>query len=159
MKLVQTFVIAALLVCSSALARNEMLTVTKSNPTGISVSVSGNIAYCDAQLGSIVGSPVLNIVGTTVNVQSTITVGECAPPPPGFVPPPPVPYSITVPLGNLSDGTYSVHWSFVGGIPQTFSTTFIVVHGELVTLPVLSPITLGLLALALATCGIRAVRS
>jgi hypothetical protein len=119
------------------MAHGEHLFVSQASDGSIVVTLYGTLFYCDPLLGRFIGQPTFSVVAPNVNVVSTISMGECPAPPPGFVPPPPSPYAISVNLGVLPDGVYSTTWSFVGGIPQSFHTTFQIQAG---LLPVPMPV-------------------
>ncbi len=97
------------------------------------VTLSGQIRYCDPALGGFVGGPTFVVSIDSINVRSSTFSGECPPPPPGFIVPPPVPFEISANIGHVPDGTYTVIWSLTNidppGIVTTRSTTINVING------------------------------
>jgi hypothetical protein len=154
------FMLAATILTSThAHARNEQLSVTQAANQSIMVTLFGSILYCDPQLGGYPYSPsvsTVSVVGFNANIVSRIGVGECPAAPPGFVFPPPIPYSVVANLGVLPDGAYTATWVFVGGAPspQLFQTTFflqggtLLVPGPIPTLSLLSYLILSMLIAA-----------
>jgi hypothetical protein len=136
-------------------AVDDRLSFTQAPDGSVIATLSGAVPYCSY---AFTGSQ-LSIVGSTVNIISATVIADCPPPPPGFVAPPPSPYSVSVNLGVLADGSYSVTWSFAG--PQSLQPllgAFRVQGGALIdpfAVPTLSPIAYFLLLGLLAIYGRR----
>lgn len=130
-----------------AVAAEEQLAFGQAADGSVIVTLSGNIRFCDPLLGGFKGEPTASVTGTNINVVSNIVPGECGPPPPDFVPPPPVPYSISVNVGQLADGLYSAKWAFIffefGAVSQSFQRSLLIQGGipvgPVVAVPALSP--------------------
>jgi hypothetical protein len=96
------------LVAGTALANDETLSFAKATDGSILITLSGVIPYCDALMGGgFQGSPQFTINGNQIGITSTVLLGECPAPPPGFPPPAPTPYSLTISAGQLPNGTYT----------------------------------------------------
>ena len=161
--LVRAFVLAAIAVAlcgSNSFGVNERLSFSQSAEGLVAVTLDGQTPYCGDRP---VGAPAITISSTAITIVSAIQVGECPNPPPGFVFPPPTPYSFTANLAHLGDGTYHVVWGFAdpsGHIFQSVSSTFVVAHGSLIaSVPILSNVALFALAVVLAALGVAAIAS
>lgn len=144
---------------ATSFGRNEQLSFSQSGSGNVIVRLSGQIFYCDGEPGAFVGLPTVSISGNTFTISSTIIVPDCPAPPPGFVPPPPTPYTIDVDLGQLADGTYHVLWGFnISNTPvpfRRFSSSFTLTDGSLpASVPALTPVMATLMLLALGAIGI-----
>lgn len=157
----QFAILVLTMVASSSFGRHEQLSFSQSRGESVVVTLSGELHYCDGTLGGFVGSPQLAISGNQVDVVSTIFAGECPPPLPGSVFPPPHPYTISVDLGPLPDGVFHVSWSFVGigAVTQTFSSTITLSGGHLpAPVPIFSPPLTVAFAFLLSAIGIATLR-
>jgi len=140
---------AVALISSLACASGEQITVTQASDNGILVTLSGYLGYCDFSFN---GLPTSSVAGSSITITSNLLIGECPPPPLGFVPPSPAPYSFTVNLGKLPDRSFSVTWSFVPALAQSHQTFFLLQAGILsspAAVPVLSPLAYAILLLLL----------
>ena len=152
--------LAIVLVGSSAFAINEQLSFSQANDGSLIVNLSGQTPYCGTY---IVGTPTLTISGNQITVVSATAPGECPPPPPGFIFPPPTPYTVAANAGHLPDGTFDVTWEFTdsgaGNVIQRVSSVFVLFRGSLVApLPVLPPTLSALLLFTLAVVGVVTLR-
>jgi hypothetical protein len=126
----------SLLYGTSALAVNEQITFSQTLDGSVLATLSGGVAYCGDYF---VGSPTFAVSGNDITITSTTAPGECPQPPPGFQFPPPTPYSFTVNLGHLPDGTFHVTWQFVAGANSVWKRTlalFALSHGTVIPLAV-----------------------
>ena len=150
--------LSALLCSANAFAINERLSFSQAFDGTITITLDGETPYCGI---GVAGQPAVTISGTTITLVSGTQVGECPNPPPGFVFPPPTPYTYTTNVGHLSDGTYHIDWGFAdpgGHIFQSVSSTFVIVHAGLVaSVPALSRAVLVALAAMLAASGIAGI--
>ncbi len=140
---------AVALISSLACASGEQITVTQASDRSILVTLSGYLGYCDFSFN---GLPTSSVTRSSITITSNLLIGECPPPPPRFVPPSPTPYSFTVDLGKLPDGSFSVTWSFVPALTQPLQTFFLLQAGVLpgpAAVPALSPIAYAILLLLL----------
>jgi hypothetical protein len=126
---ISTLIMACTLLAGTpAFAVNEKVSVGQ-NPDGtIVATLSGDNSVCGF---GFFGSPTVTAAGANFTVTSTI-VGLGAPCPPGPVAL--IPYSISVNLGTVPDGSHIVTWSFVGLVMPSVSATF-TIAGALLVLP------------------------
>ena len=90
---------------------NEYISFEQSGSGDALATIHGDIPFCDAIIGyGFVGSPEVSSTQEGFAIASVAVPGECNPSPPPY--PPPVPYQMTVDLGVLADGQYSVTWTY-----------------------------------------------
>lgn len=116
-------------------AQDETFSFEQTGDGEILITLQGQVPYCAYNLGAFVGTPTIAVTDSSVAVSSNIVEGECNPPP---VVPPPQPFTLTVSAGLLSDGRYSVDWTYYDVSspaflpPQVFHSYFILNGGGLV---------------------------
>jgi hypothetical protein len=130
-------ILASLVLPVRALAANERVTFQKDTDGSIIATVSGLRPPCSFEfLQSSVA-----VAGFSVSIVTDTAEALCPVP---FPPSPPSPYSFSVNLGRLSDGTYSVGWSFrapflVGSPPIQPLTSSLVIQNAAVIDPFAVP--------------------
>ena len=150
------------LFAGTAFANNETLSFAKGSDGSILITLSGVIPYCDALMGGgFQGSPQLTINGNQISITSTVLSGECPPPLPGFTPPAPTPYSLTISAGQLPNGTYTVTWSLfnTNQVVRSATTTLIISATLPASIPLFTTIGAGLLLLTLCVAGGMVLRA
>jgi hypothetical protein len=150
------------LVAGTALANDETLSFAKATDGSILITLSGVIPYCDALMGGgFQGSPQFTINGNQIGITSTVLLGECPAPPPGFPPPASTPYSLTISAGQLPNGTYTVTWSLLNTnqVVRSATATLIISAMLPASVPLFTTIGAGLLLLTLCAVGGMVLRT
>jgi hypothetical protein len=101
-----------LILATNCYGANEYISFGQSASGNALATIHGNVLFCDALiLYGFVGLPQVSVTQEDIAIESVAAGGECANPgPPPY--PPPVPYQVTVGLGVLADGEYSVAWTY-----------------------------------------------
>jgi len=113
----QRFVgVALALICCAlpqgCIAAEEYLSFGQSGQGDALATITGEVLFCDPLIGyGFIGNPTVSTTFEGFAIESVAAGGECNPPPPPY--PPPVPYSLTVDLGILANGQYSVAWTYM----------------------------------------------
>jgi hypothetical protein len=130
---------------SYALAIGERLSFAQSPDGSILAIVSGALPGCTLGFST----SAVAIAGSSITITTGTLPLLCPAPPPGT---PLGAYSLSVNLGHLADGAYSVNWLFNASpaVLQPASGAFAVSSGALIdplAVPTLSPLGLAILAI------------
>jgi hypothetical protein len=102
---------ASLALPLSCLAASEYISFHQSPSGNALASIHGDVLYCDGTIGwGFIGNPQVISSQTSIAIGSVAAGGDCAPSNPPY--PPPTPYQVAADLGMLSDGHYSVIWTY-----------------------------------------------
>lgn len=130
-------IVSLTLFASAAVADDEVITFSQVEDGSIWARMDGIALYCEFSLGGFIGDPVAAFTSDAVIIDSHILEGECNPPP---IRPPPTPFSLTVRIGWLQDGEYSVDWVYLDDVvanshplpPQNHYASFTIESRDLV---------------------------
>ena len=107
-KALAAFFLTSVSTCNGA---NEFISFGQSASGDALAIIQGVVPFCDPIMGyGFIGLPDVTLTQAGIAIESVAAGGECNPPPAPY--PPPVPYQMTAGLGILTDGQYSVTWTY-----------------------------------------------